>query len=179
MASRQMFFLFERPIRRREILLLKFLVGLAQAIVCVAFSILTTLTLTYVSLLVIAGGVTVEGSWSEYLRIMGNGLRGTLWTGLLGATVFAGTFLFSVLFEKWWVGVIAGAISLVGMFYFLGESLFDWLLANVIRGSRGPQDANLELYAQLDPVPLVTMLIVTILLYFAAQYMFGRKELKA
>jgi ABC-type transport system involved in multi-copper enzyme maturation permease subunit len=179
LASRQMFFLFERPLYRRQVLLLKFLVGLAQAILCVSFSILTTLTLAYFGVLLVAGGVTLDGSGSEYLRILGNALRGTLWTGLLGAMVFAGTFLFSVLFEKWWVGVIAGTFSLIGMFYFLGEKIFDWVLTNVIRSSRGPESANLELYAQLDPAPLVTMLVVTVVLYFTAQYMFDRKELKA
>lgn len=55
-ASHEMFFLFERPIRRREILRLKFLVGLIQAILCVGFSILTTLALVYLGLLVLARG---------------------------------------------------------------------------------------------------------------------------
>ena len=178
-ASHEMFFLFERPIRRREILLLKFLVGLSQTTLCVGFSILTTLALAYLGLLVLAPGVTLAGSGSDFLRILTNGLRGTLWMGLLGGTVFAGTFLFSVIFGRWWVAVIAGAISLAGMFSFLGERLFDWILANVLRESRGPETVNLELYAQLEPVPLVTMAAITALLYLAAQHAFDRKELKA
>lgn len=176
--GRQMFFLFERPIRRWQILLLKFLVGSVQAIVCVGFSIITTLSLAYFSMVIVASGVTLSGTWHEYTSIIASGLRGTLWAGVIGLMVFAATFVFSVLFEKWWVGVIAGAISLIGMFYFLGKSIFDWILTNVIRASAQQGGPNLELYAQIDPVPILTMLAVTVAFYLTAQAIFARKELK-
>lgn len=175
--GRQMFFLFERPIRRWQILLLKFVVGSVQAMACVGFSIVTTLSLAYFSMVIVASGVTLSETWHQYLSILASGLRGTLWTGVIGLMVFAATFLFSVLFEKWWVGVIAGAISLIGMFYFLGRTIFDWILTNVIRNS-GRQGLNLELYAQLEPVPILVMLAVAGAFYFAAQALFARKELK-
>ncbi len=178
-ASREIFFLFERPLRRRDILLMKVIVGLTQSVISIGFSILTTVTLAYLGLLVLARGVTFEGSGSDFFRILRNGLRGTLWTGLLGGTVFSGTFLFSVIFGKWWVAVIVGGASLIGLFYFLGERLFDWILANMLRASQGPETLNLELYAQLDAAPLLTMAAVIVILYRATQYAFERKELKA
>jgi hypothetical protein len=91
--------------------------------------------------------------------------------------VFSATFLFSVIFEKWWVGVIAGAIALIGMFYFLGGKIFDWILVNVFKNTGG-NGLNLNLYAQIDPVPILTMLVVTAAFYFSAQYIFARKEMK-
>ena len=133
--NRSMFFLFERPIHRWHILSMKFLVGALQAMVCVGFSILTTLTLGYFSLVAVASGVTIKGSWHVYVGVIESGLRGTLWSGVIGLMVFGATFLFSVIFEKWWVGVIAGAIALIGMFYFLGGKIFEWLLTNVIKSS--------------------------------------------
>src|SRR5581483_2169649 len=137
--NRSMFFLFERPIRRRQILLVKFAVGAIQAIVCVGFSIITTLSLGYAALVVVASGVTVSGTWHQFVSVLASGLRGTLWTGVIGLMVFSATFFFSVIFEKWWVGVIAGAVSLIGMFYFLGGQIFEWILTNVINSSKAGQ----------------------------------------
>jgi len=176
--NRSMFFLFERPIRRWHILSMKFLVGALQAMVCVGFSIITTLTLGYLALLAVSSGVTVPGSWHIYTSIVASGLRGTLWTGVIGLMVFSATFLFSVIFEKWWVGVIAGAIALIGMFYFLGRQIFEWVLTNVTKGAGNGNGFDLNLYAQIDPIPILTMLLVTTAFYFSAQYMFARKEMK-
>src|SRR5262249_1897418 len=165
--NRSMFFLFERPIPRRQILLTKFAVGGLQSMICVGFSIITTLTLGYLALVSVASGVTVSGTWHEYVGVIQSGLRGTLWSGVIGLMVFGATFFFSVIFEKWWVGVIAGAISLIGMFYFLGGHIFEWVLTNMVNSSRGGF-FNLDLYAQIDPVPIITMLVVTAAFYFSA-----------
>src|SRR5205085_2079158 len=141
--------------------------------------IVTTLTLGYLALLGVASGVTVPGSWHIFIDTVQSGLRGTLWTGVIGLMVFSSTFLFSVIFEKWWVGVIAGAIALIGMFYFLGAKIFEWLLTNVFKNSgKNVNGLNLDLYAQIDPIPILTMLVVTAAFYFSAQYMFSRKEMK-
>ena len=176
--NRSMFFLFERPIQRWHILSMKFLVGAIQAMVCVGFSILTTLTLGYLALLSVASGVTVAGSSHIYFSTIASGLRGTLWTGVIGLMVFSATFLFSVIFEKWWIGVIAGAIALIGMFYFLGGKIFEWVLTNVFKNAGNSNGLNLDLYAQIDPVPILMMLVVTAAFYFSSQYMFARKEMK-
>lgn len=176
--GRQIFFLFERPVRRWLILLVKFVMGAIQNLLCIGLSILSTLLLGYVGLVLVAHNVTIRGSWSEFSVVFSNGLRGTLWTAVIGLMVFAGTFIFSVVFEKWWVGVIAGAMSLIGMFYFMGRSMFDWMLTNVVNQPGGPEKAKLDLYARLDPAPMVAMLGMTVVFYLTAQYLFERKEMR-
>jgi ABC-type transport system involved in multi-copper enzyme maturation permease subunit len=171
------FFLFERPVRRGHILLIKYLLGAVQTMTCVGLSILTTLSLVYGAMVLGASNVTLEGSWHSFMNILANGTRGTVWTMVIGLMVYSATFLFSVLFEKWWIAVIAGAISLVGMFYYFGENLFDWVISRATRNPSG-EGINLDFYSRLDPVPIVVMLLVSTGLYFAAQYVFARKEMK-
>jgi ABC-type transport system involved in multi-copper enzyme maturation permease subunit len=173
--NRSIFFLFERPVRRGQLLLLKYAVGAVQTMTCVGLSILTTITLTYLVAAARAANVTLAGSWGAYSTVIANGVRGTLWTMVIGLMVYSATFLFSVLFEKWWIAVIAGAVSLIAMFYYFGGSLFEWVVS---RAMRTPDGVNLELYSRLDPVPIVIMLAVSAGLYLASQYVFARKEMK-
>jgi ABC-type transport system involved in multi-copper enzyme maturation permease subunit len=175
--GRQMFFLFERPVHRWLILLLKFLVGAAQMVLCIGLSILSSLLLGFTALVAVAGNVTLKGAWPEFFTVFSNGIRGSLWTAVIGLMVFAGTFIFSVLFEKWWVGVIAGGVALIGMFYFMGRSMFDWILTNVVNQPGGPENAKLDLYAQLNPTPMLVMLGLTVVFYGIAQLLFERKEM--
>ena len=42
----------------------------------------------------------------------------------------------------------------------------------------GDGEIDLSLYGRLDPVPILVMLIISTGLYFAAQYVFARKEMK-
>jgi ABC-type transport system involved in multi-copper enzyme maturation permease subunit len=174
--NRSIFFLFERPIKRGHLLFLKYAVGAVQTMTCVGISLLTTITFTYLVAAAAATNVTLSGSWGAYTEVISNGLRGSLWTMVIGLMVYSATFLFSVVFEKWWIAVIAGAISLVGMFYYFGASLFDWIISAATRDRDG--DVNLDLYGRLDPVPILVMLLVSTGLYFAAQYVFARKEMK-
>ncbi len=174
--NRSIFFLFERPVRRGHLLLLKYAVGAAQTMTCVGLSILTTVTLTYLVAAAAAANVTLEGSWEAYAAVIANGLRGTLWTMVIGLMVYSATFLFSVLFEKWWIAVIAGGVSLVGMFYNFGEKFFDMIISAATRGKDG--EVDLSLYGRLDPVPILAMLAVSAGLYLASQYVFARKEMK-
>ena len=170
------FFLFERPVRRGHILLIKYLLGAVQTMTCVGFSILSSLSFVYAVMVAGSNYVTLEGSWGVFTNVVANGMRGTVWTMVIGLMVYSATFLFSVLFEKWWIAVIAGAISLVGMFYYFGANLFDLIISAATRDKDG--DVNLELYGRLAPVPIVVMLLVSTGLYFAAQYVFARKEMK-
>jgi len=174
--NRSMFFLFERPVRRWQLLLFKYSVGAVQTTTCVGLSILSTLTLVYFIVAAAATNVTLAGSWGAFTSVVSNGVRGTVWTMVIGLMVYSATFLFSVLFEKWWIAVIAGAVSLVGMFYYFGGILFDLIISAATRDKGG--DINLSLYGRLDPVPILVMLIVSTGLYFAAQYVFARKEMK-
>ncbi|HYE13067.1 MAG TPA: hypothetical protein VD968_01350 [Pyrinomonadaceae bacterium] len=174
--NRSIFFLFERPVRRGHILLIKYLLGAVQTMTCVGLSILSTLALVYAVLVAGSTHVTLEGSWGSFTNVVANGTRGTVWTMIIGLMVYSATFLFSVLFEKWWIAVIAGAVSLVGMFYYFGGNLFDLIISAATRGQDG--DIDLSLYGRLDPVPILVMLMVSTGLYFAAQYVFARKEMK-
>jgi ABC-type transport system involved in multi-copper enzyme maturation permease subunit len=174
--NRSIFFLFERPIKRGHLLLLKYAVGAVQTMTCVGLSILTTITLTYLGSSAAASNVTLAGSWGAYSEVISNGVCGSLWTMIIGLMVYSATFLFSVLFEKWWIAVIAGAISLIGMFYYFGQNLFEWIISRATRDPEG--DINLEFYGRLDPVPILVMLAVSAGLYLASQYVFARKEMK-
>jgi ABC-type transport system involved in multi-copper enzyme maturation permease subunit len=175
--NRSMFFLFERPVRRREVLLFKYAVGAVQATTCVGLSILTTVAATYFVMAAAATNVTLSGSWHSFALIVSNGVRGTVWTMIIALMVYSATFLFSVWFEKWWIAVIAGAVSLVLMFYYFGSNLVDWVISRATRNPGG-SGVNLEFYSRLDPVPILVMLLVSTGLYFASQFVFARKEMK-
>jgi ABC-type transport system involved in multi-copper enzyme maturation permease subunit len=175
--NRSMFFLFERPVRRWHILLFKYAVGAVQTTTCVGLSLLSTLTIVYFVMAAAAVNVTLRGSWGAFSTVLSNATRGTVWTMVIALMVYSATFLFSVWFEKWWIAVIAGAVSLVGMFYYFGSNLFEWVISRATRNPHG-EGVNLEFYSRLDPVPILVMLIVSTGLYFAAQYVFARKEMK-
>lgn len=175
--NRSIFFLFERPVKRWQVLLFKYAVGAVQTTTCVGLSILTTLTIVYFVMAASASNVTLAGSWGAFSAVVSNGLRGTVWTMVIGLMVYSATFLFSVLFEKWWIAVIAGAVSIVGMFYYFGGSLFDLIISAATRG-RGDGDVDLSLYGRLEAVPILIMLVVSTGLYLASQYVFARKEMK-
>ncbi|MDT5296657.1 MAG: hypothetical protein QOJ76_3537, partial [Acidobacteriota bacterium] len=175
--NRSMFFLFERPVRRWQVLLFKYGVGAVQTTTCVGLSILTTLAATYLLMAAAATNVTLAGSWGSFVRLISNGLRGTVWTMVIALMVYSATFLFSVWFEKWWIAVIAGAVSLVLMFYYFGGNLVDWVISRATRNPGG-SGVNLEFYSRLDPVPILVMLLVSTGLYFASQFVFARKEMK-
>ena len=175
--NRSMFFIFERPVKRWHVLLFKYAVGAVQAMTCVGLSILTTLAFVYGAMAAASSNVTLAGSWGAFQFVVTNGVRGAVWTMIIALMVYSAVFLFSVWFEKWWIAVIAGAISLVLMFYYLGDSFFEWIIYSATRNQRD-DSVNLELYGRLDPVPILVMLMVSASLYFAAQYIFARKEMK-
>jgi ABC-type transport system involved in multi-copper enzyme maturation permease subunit len=174
--NRSMFFLFERPVKRWQVLLFKYAVGAVQTTACVGLSILTTLAVVYFVMAAAATNVTLAGSWHSFVMVASNGARGAVWTTVIALMVYSATFLFSVWFEKWWIAVIAGAISLVLMFYYFGGDLFDWVIN---RATVAPRAAvTLEFYGRLDPWPILVMLLVSTGLFFASQYVFARKEMK-
>jgi hypothetical protein len=89
--NRSIFFLFERPVRRWHVLLLKYLVGAAQTMTCVGLSILTTVALVYFAMAAAAPNVTLEGSWGAFAAAASNGTRGTVWTMVIGLMVYSAT----------------------------------------------------------------------------------------
>ena len=171
------FFLFERPVRRGHVLVIKYLLGAVQTMTCVGLSILSSLTFVYAVMVAGSTHVTLEGSWGAYTNVVANATRGTVWTMVIGLMVYSATFLFSVWFEKWWIAVIAGAVSLVLMFIYLGSYLIDWVVSRATRATDG-DSVNLELYSQLEFAPIFGMLLVAAGLYFASQYVFARKEMR-
>jgi ABC-type transport system involved in multi-copper enzyme maturation permease subunit len=176
--NRSMFFLFERPVKRWHVLLLKYAVGATQTTTCVGLSILTTLAAVYAVTSAASTNVTLSGSWGAFVLLASNGLRGSVWTMVIALMVYSATFLFSVWFEKWWIAVIAGAVSLVLMFYYFGGNLIDWVISRAARTSGGDGGVNLEFYSRLEAVPIISMLLVSAGLYLASQYVFARKEMK-
>jgi ABC-type transport system involved in multi-copper enzyme maturation permease subunit len=178
--NRSMFFLFERPVRRWQVLLFKYVVGAVQTTMCVGLSLLSTLTVVYLVMAAAAANVTLAGSWGSFVLLVSNGVRGTVWTTVIALMVYSATFLFSVWFEKWWIAVIAGAVSLVLMFYWFGGNLIDWVISRAARTSDGVGGGgvNLEFYSRLEIVPILVMLLVSSGLFFASQYIFARKEMK-
>ena len=175
--NHSIFFIFDRPVRRWQVLLLKFVVGAVQTTTCVGLSVMTTVALVYVALAAMATNVTLDGSWAAFVNVITNATRGAVWTMTIALMVYAATFLFSVVFEKWWIAIIAGGVSLVVMFYNLGDNLFEWVVSSATN-KPGSDEFDLEFYGRLDPVPLVMMLVVTAGFYFASQYVFERKEMR-
>ncbi len=175
--NHSIFFIFDRPIRRWQVLLFKFVVGAVQTTTCVGLSIITSVAFVYVALAAMASNVTLDGSWGAFVEVIRNATRGTVWTMAIALMIYSATFLFSVLFEKWWIAVIAGAVSIVVMFYNLGDNLFEWVISRAT-SPPGSDEFNLEFYGRLDPVPIIGMLVVTTLFYFASQYVFERKEMR-
>ena len=173
--NQSMFFLFERPVKRWHVLLFKYAVGAVQTTSCVGLSILSTLTVVYLVMAAVASNVTLAGAWGSFALVASNALRGTVWTVVISLMVYSATFLFSVWFEKWWIAVIAGAVSLILMFYAFGQYLFDWVIS---RATRNTDTVNLELYGRLEFAPILGMLLIASGLYFASQYVFARKEMK-
>lgn len=178
--NQSMFFLFERPVRRWQVLLFKYTVGAVQTMTCVGLSLLTTLAVVYLVMAAAATNVTLAGSWSAFVLIVSNGARGAVWTTVIALMVYSATFLFSVWFEKWWIAVIAGAVSLVLMFYYFGSNLIDWVISRAARTSEGVGEGgiNLEFYSRLELMPILAMLLISTGLYFASQYVFARKEMR-
>lgn len=175
--NRSMFFLFERPVQRWQVLLFKYAVGAVQTTTCVGLSLLTTLATIYFVMAAAATNVSLAGSWDSFMLVVANGLRGAVWTTVIALMVYSATFLFSVWFEKWWIAVIAGAVSLVLMFYYFGSNLIDWVISRATRQADG-DSINLELYSRLEVLPILAMLLISAGLYFASQYVFARKEMR-
>jgi ABC-type transport system involved in multi-copper enzyme maturation permease subunit len=175
--NQSMFFLFERPVKRWHVHLFKYVVGAVQTTTCVGMSLLSTLTIVYLVTAAAATNVTLSGSWGAFTSILSNGMRGAVWTTIIALMVYSATFLFSVWFEKWWIAVIAGAVSLVLMFYYFGSSLIEWVISRATR-SPGDSGVNLEFYSRLEIAPILAMLMISAGLYFASQYVFSRKEMK-
>jgi len=116
----------------------------------------------------------------SFVLVASNGLRGTVWAVAVSLMVYSATFLFSVWFEKWWIAVIAGAVSLVLMFIYLGSYLVDWVVSRAMRNTPNGEGEgiNLELYSQLEFAPIFGMLLIATGLYLASQYVFARKEMR-
>ena len=173
--NQSMFFLFERPVHRWQVLLFKYVVGALQTTTCVGLSLITTLTTVYLVIAAAATNVTLAGSWDTFALVVANGVRGAVWTTVIALMVYSATFLFSVWFEKWWIAVIAGAVSLVLMFYFFGSNLIDWVIS---KAKPDGDTINLEFYGRLEFLPILGMLLIASGLYLAAQYVFARKEMR-
>ena len=173
--NRSIFFLFERPLKRWHVLLFKYAVGAVQATTCVGLSILTTVALVYFVMAAAAVNVTLAGSRGAFASVVSNGLRGTVWTMVIALMVYSATFLFSVWFEKWWIAVIAGAVSLILMFYFFGQNIIDWVIS---KAKPDGDSINLEFYGRLEALPILAMLLISAGLYLASQYVFARKEMR-
>jgi hypothetical protein len=152
-------------------------VGAVQTTTCVGLSLLTTLTVVYFVMAAAATNVSLAGSWDSFALVVANGLRGAVWTTVIALMVYSATFLFSVWFEKWWIAVVAGAVSLVLMFYYFGSNLIDWVISKAARQSGG-DGVNLELYSRLELLPILAILMISAGLYLASQYVFARKEMR-
>jgi ABC-type transport system involved in multi-copper enzyme maturation permease subunit len=178
--NQSMFFLFERPVKRWHVLLFKYTVGAVQTTTCVGLSILTTLAAVYFVCAAAATNVTLAGSSGTFATVIANGVRGAVWTMVIALMVYSATFLFSVWFEKWWIAVVAGAISLVLMFYYFGSYLIEWVISRATRQSvdAGDSAVHLEFYSRLELMPILGMLLVSAGLYMASQYVLSRKEMR-
>ncbi|MBZ5551412.1 MAG: ABC transporter permease [Acidobacteriia bacterium] len=193
LESRRMFLLFERPVQRSHLLLLKFCAGGFETIIALGLSLLITISFAYAAVLLLSDDVTWSLSWRPYFHLLGEAFRATLITGGAGLVVFSFTFLLSVVFEKWWVTVAASWIALALFFKFTGYRLLEWVLrfVEVERKFGHWKDLSLEqrkvasaAWAMeqpnllVKPLPLLALLLVSVAFYLATLYFFKRKEMK-
>jgi ABC-type transport system involved in multi-copper enzyme maturation permease subunit len=193
LESRRIFLLFERPVRRSRILLLKFLVGASETLVSIALSSLITISIVFAGILMTSKFITLSISWRAFFRPLGISLQTTVVTGCAGLAVFSLAFLLSVLLEKWWVGVVTLWIALILFFNFSGYRFFKWVLRfDEVKWSLGnftsvPLEqrslAVVEYIVRqttpvISPLPLAALLGMSIAFYLASLYFFTRKEMK-
>src|SRR5207237_8066503 len=116
--NRGIFFLFERPVKRWQVLLFKYGVGAVQTTACVGLSILTTLTIVYFLMAAAATNVTLAGSWHSFVVVVSNGARGAVWTTVIALMVDSAAFRFWVGLGRGGSAVVAGAIARVGVVHY-------------------------------------------------------------
>ncbi|MGH9823312.1 MAG: hypothetical protein ACREDR_08685 [Blastocatellia bacterium] len=177
-ANKQVFFLFERPVRREAILLLKFLAGAVEVAACMAISIFVTVCVSYIVALVKSSGAESQLLSDEHLRMLSRLAGGILGTSAVAITVYSAAFFLSIVFEKWWAGALAGSIAMLVLLRFAGARIRDWII-NVIGMSSDPlKTADYSPFSHLGAPPVLGMILVCSLFYLASQYLFARKEMR-
>jgi len=169
LERRQMYFTLDRPIRRAWLLAVKFGLGAAQSVIAVGASLVSTVTVSYAY----AGGDVAGASFSDALAASA---RGATWLALMALLVFSATFTLTVFFGKWWSGVVAGALALVTLLYFMYFRIYGWILYDLVHPAvHSPP--YLGAYAAWQAAPLMVMALLAGLFYAAAWWLFERKEL--
>ncbi len=172
----RLFFVLDRPVRRPLFLAVKSVVYGLEALVCICTSLFTSQLFVYLT-------YNLEGSSALAIPVenlatgWSAGLRGAIWLGVLGLVAFACSFLFGILFEKGWAGMVAGTVTVAVFLYLLYFTIYDWMLFSFVHPS-GAATPSIDNYARLEVLPLGLLLAAALLLYAAAQQAFRRKEIR-
>lgn len=173
--NNRLFFVLERPIRRRAFLAVKSAVYGLEALVCISASLFTTQLIVYLAYN-LDGSPLLAIPPDDLADVTGAGLRGAVWLVVLGLAAFACSFLFGVYFEKWWAGMVAATITIAVLLYLLYFRIYDWMLFSFVHPD-GAASRSIDNYARLEVLPLGLMLTAALLIYGAAHYVFERKEI--
>lgn len=168
----RVFFMFERPIKRRWFLAVKWSVYALEALVSLCVSLFSTQILVY--LFYNADGSPVLAiSGDQLAAVLQASGRGAVWLAALGLFAFAWSFFFGAWFQKWWTALVAGG-AVVGLFLALMYfRIYGWMFLSFTHES----PVSIDRYAELHAAPLVVLLTAAIAAYAAAQLIFRRKEI--
>ncbi|RPI23318.1 MAG: hypothetical protein EHM61_20025 [Acidobacteria bacterium] len=172
----RLFFMFERPVRRGALLAVKWGVYMFEALVAICLSLFTSQLLVYLAYN--ADGSPVLAIPGEQLaEVLGACLRGAIWLAVLGAGAFGSSFLFAVVFPRWWTGMIAGTITVGTFLLFMYFRIYDWMFW-AFTHQPGPAGPPIEKYARLEGGPLLWLLVPALLCYAASHHFLKRKEIR-
>lgn len=173
-ASRRIFFILERPVTRRHLLGVKYALSATQVYALVALTPLTTLLAVYLGFLTLSRTMPFDESLAKLMPLLGTALKTGLWRGVVGLMVFSVVFCFSVVFESWWINMVAGVGSVITMFYFFGEELIKSIVGPAMGHRRGFSLSN---FGEISAETFLVVLMVTAACFVTGQLLFQRKEI--
>lgn len=174
-ASRRIFFILERPVKRRQVLRAKFAVSGLQVYALMALTPLTMLLAAYVGVLIFSRTVPFGQSLGQVVALTDDALAMGLYRGVVGVMVFSLVFSLSVAFEHWWISLGAGVASIIAMFYFFGKELVASIFepAGNLRG----EEFSLQKFGEISSETFLVVLLVAMGFFILSQILFQRKQI--
>mgnify|MGYP001437673951 CR=1 FL=1 len=95
-----LFFLFERPIHRYQVLLVKYLAGITQAFISTGSSLFTVAITVLGIVWLLSPDLTLDQVGSSYVDFASHGIRGIPWFGAVSTLIFTATIIEGLRFER-------------------------------------------------------------------------------
>jgi ABC-type transport system involved in multi-copper enzyme maturation permease subunit len=170
--NRSIYYLFDRPITRQWILLVKFLVLGGEVFLAAFASLFTTLAAGYL-LFPVLWQPALTNNWPKAGLAFHCALPGGLLIGLLLLAVFSSSFALSLYFEKWWVGWISGTLFMIGSLIYFIISMMNAATRSLIH-HQSPMEISGSIVSSTPHFVLIPMIFAS---YFVASCMIRRKQI--